>query len=206
MNLYDKPRLVIFLLLFLLICADPAYAGGKQAVNYTKTYSIEESYAFFNHERTPFDTKISKLSPYDVAYLKHYFSLTDQAFQLRTNMMQYFYVNSQSYKKQIRNYVDKINEVLDNFILVRAPTKELKDIEKLTMLAIAEQRDFFIEWSQANGREVLTLREGYKYNKRVISSHLKLQKAYTELMLLFKDEDPYNHKAFYDHLCALDFI
>ena len=96
--------------------------------------------------------------------------------------------------------------MIDGFAFVRAPTKDLKDIENLTALAIGEQRDFFRAWSSANGRDFLKLRKTYNQHELIQSSHLKLQSAYTQLMLIFPHEDDYNQKAFYNHLCALDFI
>ncbi len=187
-----------------------AQAHGKRSsqppAQYTKLYTVEEAYAFFNHERTPFDPKKSKLTQYEVAYLEHYFELTDRAMELRTNMMQYYFAGTQAHKKQLAAYITEIEKVIDGFAFVRAPTKDLKDIENLTALAIGEQRDFFRAWSSANGRDFLKLRKTYNQHELVQSSHLKLQSAYTQLMLIFPHEDDYNQKAFYNHLCALDFI
>jgi hypothetical protein len=46
-----------------------------------------------------------------------------------------------------------------------------------------------------------------KYNKHLLvqASHIKLQRVYTQLMLIYPNEAPDNHKAFFSHLAALDF-
>ncbi len=203
-----KNRLWVILALsfFIAVPKNPAQAKNNQPITHTKLYTVEEAYEFFNRERTPFDPKRSKLSEYEIAYLEHYFSLTDRAMELRTNMMQYYFAGTRAHKKQLAAYITEIEKVIDAFPFVRAPTKELKEIENLTALAIGEQRDFFRAWSSANGRDFLKWRKKYMEHELVLSSHSKLQSAYTQLMLLFPHEDPYNQKAFYNHLCALDFI
>ncbi len=40
----------------------------------------------------------------------------------------------------------------------------------------------------------------------ILSSHQKLLQAYNELMSIYAYENGHNKKAFYSHLCALDFI
>lgn len=197
---------VFTLIFFMAFQKTPAEAKNNDPIKYTKLYTVEEAYEFFNRERTPFDPQKSKLSKYEIAYLEHYFSLTDRAMQLRTNMMQYYFVGPRAQKKQLASYITEIEEVIDAFPFVRAPTKELKEIENMTTLAIGDQRDFFRAWSTSNPREYIKLRKSFVSHELVIASHSKLQTAYSRLMLLFPDEDPYNQKAFYNHLSALDFI
>ena len=194
--------------IFSLIPECPGAREKKQSTarSVHKAIHGRGSLCVFNHERTPFDPKKSKLTQYEVAYLEHYFELTDRAMELRTNMMQYYFAGTQAHKKQLAAYITEIEKVIDGFAFVRAPTKDLKDIENLTALAIGEQRDFFRAWSSANGRDFLKLRKTYNQHELIQSSHLKLQSAYTQLMLIFPHEDDYNQKAFYNHLCALDFI
>lgn len=189
--------------------SSPALAAEKQQEEYLKhpkIYTVEEAYEFFGRERTKFSPEKSKLPPRDVKYMDHLFFVTDMALVARVNIMQYFFViGNKAPKKYMPAYLEEMDNLIRSFTMIEAPSEDMKQVEKLLILALEEQRDFFKEWAELKGVAFMNLRNKYKKNLLVQASHIKLQRVYTQLMLIYPNEAPYNHKAFFNHLAALDF-
>lgn len=188
----------------MMISLLPAAGMAGSEVKYTKEYSVEEAYAFFGHERTKYDVKLTKLAPQDAKYLDHLFFVTDKAMQARVNMMQYYFSGTD--KKHIRDYDEKIESLLSSFDMVTPPSEDVKKAQDMIIDAIRDHQEFFKEWSSLKGNAYRQMKKNYTKHILVEASHIKLQRAYTQLMLVYPDEDKYNLQAFYNHLCALDFI
>lgn len=201
-------RLSGVLFAVLLFCAliAPAAAEEEYYMKHPKNFTVEEAYAFFDRARTPYDKGISPLPENEAAYLEHLFYTSDMATQARVNMMQYYFAGTQAHKKYLPDYLKIMEEIIESFTLTRAPTEELKKIEELYLIALGEQRDFFIKWSSMRGSMFLRMRSQYPKDEFVESSHKKLQRVYMQLMLLYPTEDIKNQEAFYNHIAALDFI
>ncbi len=197
---------ILILNLFICVASFPAlsHANKNGYIKYTKEYSIEEAYAFFDKKRTPFKTDVSRLSKEEKRYLDHLFFVTDLALKARVNMMQYYF--SGTHKKHIGTYNEKINEILGTFTMIESPSEDVKEVEEFIVGAIRDQQEFLNEWANSNGAAFHKIKGNHKDHLLVQSSHMKIQRAYTNLMLIYPDEHEYNHQAFYDHLSALDFI
>jgi hypothetical protein len=94
-----------------------------------------------------------------------------------------------------RNY----EQLIANIGALSAPDR-LEPVKRLVGTAIEEQARYFSSLDQSkklsfNARD-----------KLVQSSHAKLVNAYNLLMAQYPQESAHNNKAFFDHLCALDFI
>jgi len=63
-----------------------------------------------------------------------------------------------------------------------------------------EQRSALEQWRK------IALPTDLARHPLVASSSGKLHRAYAELLALFPQEDAHNKAAFFDYLCALDFI
>lgn len=75
------------------------------------------------------------------------------------------------------------------------PGTRLKPVVDQVVSAIEDQRDYFQgRWSGGNTQS------------KIQSSSAKLHQAYSFLMSLYPDENASNKQAFFDYLCALDFI
>jgi hypothetical protein len=70
----------------------------------------------------------------------------------------------------------------------------------LVVEALVDQRSYFDE---AASRQSTA---GLAQNARVQRASQKLKSAYSILMRLYTEESKSNKNAFFDHLCALDFI
>ena len=84
------------------------------------------------------------------------------------------------------------------------PSEKAIPAQKLIVEAIEEQHLFFKKWMNADENSV-DFRQYHK-NKLVRSAHKKLLKAYNILMSAYPKETAHNRQAFFDHLCALDFL
>jgi len=85
----------------------------------------------------------------------------------------------------------------------------LKPVHQLVTEAIREQSGYFETWQRSVDRSEAfnySLNNRKRLHKNVTSSHNKLFEAYKILKKLYPKEIKHNQKAFFDHLCALDFI
>jgi hypothetical protein len=184
-----------FLILFaLMISALPVQAQDM---------SVEQAYALIYEDRIPFDGKQSTLDEKDTKYLEHLFFVTDMAMRLRVVMLNNFRKGNIS---GLKYYEGEITSLLSSFEMVETP-ELLIPVQKDVVEAINDQKMFFKSWAKLAGTpEFLTIMKTMTNEPLVFSSHQKLIRAYKGLIDAYPGESGYNQKAFYAHLCALDFI
>jgi hypothetical protein len=96
---------------------------------------------------------------------------------------------SETYESNIVKILDRLRKL--------SPPEKLKPVQQLILQAIEQHRDYFRRLPDTHAQE----------RKQMIQqSHRTLIQAYNTLMRLYPDETPHNRQAFYDYLCALDFI
>ena len=78
----------------------------------------------------------------------------------------------------------------------------LGQVHGLVMQAVQEQRKFLLHWYRNQWDSSLRIAQ----EPLVQSSSHKLRAAYVALMRLYAGESETNRHAFFDYLCALDFI
>ena len=171
----------------------------SQAVH---SMSIEEAYRAIPHKSTPFLTDRSKLDFLTRMSLQKYFDLVNQAVVQRVQTLQWFASSGQQ-GENYKVYQSEIGTVLTALRRIKAPREMKKSID-LAISAIQDQSDYFSQWSNKRGHG-----KTFSFNSRdrlVQSSHRKLISAYNHLMSTYSFEASHNKTAFFDHLCALDFI
>lgn len=167
--------------------------------------SVENAYKRLGHQQTPFKKSQARMTNAEKNYLDHLFFVTDLAFSERMTMLNYF--NQGKDAAYIDKYNEEIKNLLASFELVKAPNRNLEQIEDIIIDAIKDQKNFFNVWHEYAGTPTYgNLQKNYAQNPYVQSSHKKLIKAYMLLKQAYPNEGQHNQKAFYDHLCALDFI
>ncbi len=189
----------------LMICALMISMPAIDARAQEKEMTVEEAYAAVNHQRTQFKKVYAKMSQEEARYLEHLFFVTDLALRERMIMMRHFA------QKRDEDYIEKYNAEIDNllesFKLVSAPSPVLENVEDLVTDAIKEQKRFFEQWAGTKGTKFYSSwYHSHAFHPLVQSSHGKLLRAYSLLVKDYKSEGMDNKQAFYDHLCALDFI
>jgi hypothetical protein len=133
----------------------------------------------------------------DAKYLDHYFFAADVA-------LQGFY--GQKGAMSVADYNREINNIIASFDMVETP-RHLKDAQTLLISAIRDQQAFFNEWDKVRGMaKGQAYKRNYTQHGKVQAAHKKLLKAYYMLIQHYPQEHQRNKTAFFDHLCALDFI
>ena len=91
-------------------------------------------------------------------------------------------------------------EALEARLRALASPRSVVEARYLVLAALADQRAYFEIWQgEKDGR-------ASRNESLVQSSHSRLVQAYNVLMSRFPHEGAGNRDAFFDHLCALDFI
>ena len=190
-------NLVLVLCVGFIGMAIPAHAESEM--------TIEEAYRAMNHKRTPFDKTKSNLKPAEVKYLDHLFFVTDLVFRERMIMLRHFHAGTD--ELYIMHYNGEIDNLLESFNLVSAPTADLEEVVEILIEAIRQQQEFFIDWNTAKGTPRYdALNKHYISHTLIKQSHTKLLQVYGVLLKNYGHESTHNKQSFYDHLCVLDFI
>ncbi|MGH1402738.1 MAG: hypothetical protein ACRBDL_00690 [Alphaproteobacteria bacterium] len=178
---------------------------GCGNVSQASDITIDEAYRSIPHGRTQFDQSRATMSEEEKKYIDHLFFATDLAMRERVVMLRYF--EEKKSASYIEQYNKEIGNILASFDLVRAPTKTLLQVEKLVLESVREQQAFFNKRYKNNDAiPKRAMYSTYKHYTLVQSSHKKLIQAYMLLKKTYPREQRHNQKAFFDHLCALDFI
>lgn len=161
--------------------------------------TVEDAYAAIPHQRTIFDARASKLSTTQVSALQQVFHFADRGTVLRVEGLNAFRSgDNQGIKKVMADY----RSLAGSFASLQVPT-EIKPVQNLVLQAIEDQRRFFE--TKMRDKEALG-----KYNPAftpdVYQASQKLHRAYSILMQSFSSEPAVNKTAFFDYLCALDFL
>ena len=182
------------------------FCGWLLSVASFSAMSVEEAYRAIPHRYTPFESKSVKMSPKDAAVLQEFFRLLNLAIVERVQAQTWFQSNG---KRGVAfpNYQRSTDGLIAQLEALTQPDS-LKAVHRDVIDALRDQRAYFEEWQRAVHRG-----EPFRYppgasphHPRVLSSSQKLQQAYGRLMQLYPQETERTKQAFFDHLCALDFI
>lgn len=167
-----------------------------------QTLTVEEAYKAIPHRQTTFDPERGELTEIDKQYLQELFGIVDLAMAQRVQTLNWFYTEGQSgssfdvYEANVQNLISQLDSL--------EPPKKLKRVHELVKDAVMEQMEYF-----QGVREEVEEKGSYKFDRNntlVGQSHRKLINAYNRLVNAFPEAGGHNRQAFFDHLCALDFI
>jgi hypothetical protein len=168
--------------------------------------SVEDAYRAIPHRYTPFESKSVKMSPRDAVFLQEFFRLLNLAIVERVQMQAWFQSSGKK-GSAFPNYQRTTDGLIAQLVALTVP-EGLKTVHRSVLEALKEQRAYFEEWQRA-----VTRREPFKYalgasphHPRILSASQKLHEAYGRLMQAYPQEAGRTKQAFFDHLCALDFI
>ncbi len=157
--------------------------------------AIRTAYRAIPHRRTVFDKGAAKMSTDEKTYLDDFFRLVDSAMVERVQMAQWI----SSGGRQGKNTA-KYDLILEELKALDPPSSSLNKLQDLVIEAIVEQRALLDEWKESERAQFP------KNNPRVRKASSQLRRAYSLLLKQFPREGPHNREAFFDYLCALDFI
>jgi len=172
----------------------------------TFAISVEDAYRAIPHRYTPFEPKLVKMNLRDGAFLQEFFRLVNLAIVERVQTQAWFQSNGKK-GTAFPNYKRVTDSVIAQLEALAVPDN-LKAVNRGVIDALKEQETYFEEWQRA-----VTRGEPFKHalgtgthHPRVLAASQKLHVAYATLMQAYPQEAERTKQAFFDHLCALDFI
>ena len=168
------------LLIFLLLLCASSYA-----------MEVDQAYRLIPHQRTVFQLHQSAIPASEAQQVGRLLSLAEKAMVERVDAM----VNGAGKT----DYFSQIDGILWQIDQLRVPT-QVHAARDHIQKAVQQHRAFF-ELQNATGNQVEANRQ-----QLVQSSHRHLISAYQQLMQTYPEETKHNKQAFFDYLCALDFI
>jgi hypothetical protein len=155
---------------------------------------IEAAYRAIPHRRTVFDVEAAAMSSDERAYLRRLFDLVDLGIVHRVETLTWLR-SPRTPGPSAEDY-----ERTQNQLNALSVPPRLASVHRLVADAMREQRAALEEWRKT------AVPTDLSRHPMVASSSSKLHRAYAELMALFPQEGAHNKTAFFDYLCALDFI
>jgi hypothetical protein len=163
--------------------------------------TVEQAYQAIPHNRTVFDVRTSALSTSQSSALKQLFDLADRGIVLRVQGLRTLQSeNSGDDHGVLAGYL-----TLQNALASLQVPAEIELAKRLVQQSIQLHQQFFATQfrdKQSSGKTDLGIRQ----NREVQLASQKLIAAYGSLMKAFPNEPAVNRQAFYDYLCALDFL
>ena len=162
---------------------------------------VDQAYEELGHRHAAIDPTSRGFSREEGVFLSRLFELVDLAIVEKSEAWTWF--QSEGRKgSDVREYRQRIDALILRLDGLPAPDR-LRDVQRLLVAAIREQRAFFEAWDRAmaggGGDDPAR-------GKHLQDSSAKLHQAYDALLHLFPDAGQQNFDAFYDHLCVLDLL
>lgn len=169
------------------------------AASSARAMTPEEAYAAIPHQRTTFDAGVSTLSPTQVDSLKRLFAHSDQGVVLKVRGMQ---AQRAGDAKELKRIVQSYDVLIENL-----------EAQKLAP-EVVRARDRVVKALDLHKRFLASRPEaGLQYARKDLSGTAEVREAsgnliqaYQDLMKAFPREPSRNKSAFYDYLCALDYL
>lgn len=160
-----------------------------------QSMSVGQAYRAIPHEQVTFRANTSSLAAPEAAYLGTLFSLVDLAVVERVQLL--LRVREKAVE---RMHFDNYDQILKRLADLSIPAG-LEPLHHHVMVSIMEEKEFFQEQVAQS-----FLANLHRWHPLVQKSHRRLVAAYQFLMARYPQEFSRNQVAFFQHLCALDFI
>lgn len=168
--------------------------------------SVADAYALRRLPRTPFDPRAAgHLAPEEARFLEDLFALTDEAVLLNTDVGRWF-GSGGTKGLHAAVYLERIDALRARVAGLETPAR-VESVRRLVSESLGLQRDFLAEWhaALAAGQPFASqLTDEFAYHEGLHRSQRLLLKAFAELHALFPDAGETAHRAFHDHLRAVD--
>ena len=183
------------------VCAQPT------SVPSTPALSVSEAYALVPHRQTTYVATQSQLHTEIAQNIERFFRLSDRALVARVMMFRWCQSDGKAnYSLEAyRRETAAVQAELGKLVVPAEARPAIKAVRE----ALALHSDYFKLWVEAihSGKPFAdAFRPGRTIPALVKQANEKLLSAYRIMMGAFPNESDMNKQAFYDHLCALDFI
>jgi hypothetical protein len=157
----------------------------------SQALDIDEAYRLIPHQQTTFESGSSNIPKNEIKSVNRLLSLAELAMVERVNALKNGANKS--------HYFDRIDKILNDIENLEVE-QNLQEVHQLIQTSIQQHRAYFETYKQ-------TSKQSKTKKKQLIQgSHRNLIKAYNLLMKAYPQETKHNKQAFFDYLCALDFI
>jgi hypothetical protein len=163
------------------------------------TISIVEAYAAIPHKRTVFNAKESPLAITNTFALTHLFEAVERAIVLK--IMADKALGSKNAEAMTQT-LEQYSSVIKSLLSLDSPN-EIKPAQTLIISAIEKHQAHF---TQKQTAAIAGKTHDLSTSPEITSASADLQRAYSALIKSFPQETVNNKTAFYDYLCALDFL
>jgi hypothetical protein len=177
-----------------------AIALGIVAAADAGAMTVDQAYSQLKHRRTVFDASKTRVPQAQQESLRRLFSIAELGTVLKVRA----YNAHASGDKAGYAAVMKDYESLVAVSKRQPPPVEIKPVHDLVVGAIAGQRGVLA--ASASKAPTVLSRKELERNPDVQKVHRDLLRAYNLLLATFPQEPAVNRDAFYDYLCALDFL
>lgn len=173
-------RIAILLLCLTLVSLAQAPVDGR----------VKAAYRAIPHRQTDFTPAEARMSQAESSYLSWFFGQVNLGVALRVETMQ---------GRDFKRYDTEVAGVIAA-LKGRTPPSGLKPVRDLVISALEDQRAYFADWAA-------TPRADFQpSHAKVQSASSKLKQAYGALMQRYPGQKQAIQDAFFDGLCALDFL
>jgi len=155
---------------------------------------ITQAYRAIPHRRTRYTASRSKLDEADSHFLAELFRWVDYGVVARVGALQGLHS-----QRAANQRVEELNAIARQ-VEALAVLPKAGDAVRMIVSALDEQRAALESWQRQG------LPTHLQADPRVRRSSRLLRSAYGQLMSSYPEETKHNKQAFFDHLCALDFI
>ncbi len=196
--------------------------------------NVEEAYKAIPHRRTVFDEQAARMPEKEKFFLREFFNLIDAAIVEKVEIMAWIDSNGLKGKKEEKydEILNRLNALETPVSLMPARQLVIEAIQqqreflyrvsKVLQYKDSEERGIIPRSSESFKKfnDAKLMKRGIKawaarndYNRPILAqdplvtgASQKLIKAYQVLIQAYPQEPPQNRQAFFDYLCALDFI
>lgn len=160
-----------------------------------QSMSVAKAYLAIPHNQVTYRADGSTLKRDEAAYLEDTFFLVDRAVVERVTLLQSLQRNDRQ-KRSLDNY----NQILKRLIASSVP-RGMEFFHQQIIAAIQEEKQYFRGFQESSS--VFTLN---RWDPLLLRPHRRLVASYEFLMSQYPQETTKNRQAFFEHLCALDFL
>jgi len=169
---------------FLVVLAAATMSAQAHAA---PAMTVDEAYRAIPHQRTVFNVANTKMNSADAEYLRRLFLWIDQAIVAKVTAM-------------IGTSADQA------YTTVWSMQSSLTAPRKFEALQATVASSIRHEYQYLKQRQAAGVKTFDAANPHVQAASQGAQQAYAALMSLYQSETDHNKQAFYDYLCALDFL
>jgi hypothetical protein len=176
--------------------SEPSFPEARATIPHREVEEAEitQAYRAIPHRRTRYTASRSKLDEADSRFLAELLRWVDFGVVARVGALQGLHSRS-----DVNEQVEELNSIATQIEALAVPPRAL-DAAHMIVDALDEQRAALESWHRKG------LPAHLQDDPRVRRSSRLLRNAYGQLMSSYAEEIKHNKQAFFDHLCALDFI